>query len=128
MSGWTPDELRRVDRSDELHVASDRPDGTRRPGVTIWVVRLDDDVYVRSAYGPGNGWFRRAQAAGTGHVSVGGVEKDVAFVTPDAAAADLHARLDAAYHAKYDRFGPQIVGTVVGPAVVDVTLRLDARG
>ena len=33
--------------------------------------------------------------------------------------------VDAAYHAKYDRYGPQIVGTVTGPKAGPVTLRLD---
>ncbi len=31
--------------------------------------------------------------------------------------------IDAAYHAKYDRYGPQIVGTVTGPSAAAVTLR-----
>lgn len=124
MSAWTPDELARIDRSDELQVTSARPDGTLRPPVIIWVVRVGDEVYVRSAHGPSNGWFRHARAAGTGRVHVGGFERDVSFVTPE---GDVHAGIDAAYHAKYDRFGPTDVGPVVGPQVVDVTLRLDPR-
>ena len=36
--------------------------------------------------------------------------------------------IDAAYHAKYDRYGPQIVGTVVGPGVVETTIRLVPTG
>ncbi len=42
-------------------------------------------------------------------------------------APDVHPALDAAYHAKYDRYGPGIVGTVVGPDVVPVTLRVLPR-
>ena len=124
MSAWTADELSRIGRSDELQVTSHRPDGTLRPWVTIWVVSVGGDVYIRSAYGPGNGWFRRAQSAGTGRIRAGGLEKDVAFQAPD---AGVHDTIDAAYHAKYDSYGPTIVGTVVGPKVVDVTLRLDPR-
>jgi len=120
-SAWTDEALTRIDAADELRVSSYRPDGTLRPAVIIWVVRVGDDVYIRSAYGPGNGWFRRAQASGTGRVTVAGVEQDVAFVAP---APDVHTAIDAAYHAKYDRYGPGIVGTVVGPDVVAVTLRL----
>ena len=37
------------------------------------------------------------------------------------------ASADEAYHAKYDRFGPAIVGTVVGEKVVPVTIRLLPR-
>ncbi|MET0434014.1 MAG: DUF2255 family protein [Cellulomonas sp.] len=125
MSAWTADELDRVGRAEELRLASSRPDGTLRPAVTIWVVRVGDDLVVRSAYGPGNGWFRRALAAGRGRVSAGGVTRDVRFVTADPAA---HDAVDAAYRAKYDRFGPRIVGSVVGPQVVDVTLRLVPEG
>jgi len=121
MSAWTSEALAAVDTSDELRVSSYRPDGTLRPFVTIWMVRVGDDVYIRSAYGPGNGWFRRAQASGTGRITVAGIEQDVSFVAP---APDVHPAIDAAYHAKYDRYGPGIVKTVVGPAVVDVTLRL----
>jgi hypothetical protein len=122
VSGWTADDLDRVGRAEELRLASYRPDGTLRPAATIWVVRVGDDLVVRSAYGPGNGWFRRAQAAGRGRVEAGGVTKDVRFVAAD---PDAHDAVDAAYHAKYDRHGPRIVGTVVGAQVVDVTLRLE---
>lgn len=125
MSAWTADELDRVGRAEELRLASSRPDGTLRPAVTIWVVQVGDDLVVRSAYGPGNGWFRRAQASGRGRVEAGGVTRDVRFVAADPAA---HDAVDAAYHAKYDRFGPRIVGSVVGPQVVDVTLRLVPEG
>jgi len=121
MSTWTSDALTTIGSADELRVSSYRPDGTLRPFVIIWVVRVGDDVYIRSAYGPGNGWFHRAQASGTGRVKVPGLEQDVTFVTPE---PDADAAIDAAYHAKYDRYGPGIVNTVVGPDVVDVTLRL----
>lgn len=42
------------------------------------------------------------------------------------AAPDAHAAIDTAYHAKYDRCGPTIVGTV-GPQTEAVTLRLLPR-
>lgn len=124
MSAWTPDELDRIERTDELQVSSHRPDGSLRRFVTIWGVRVGDDVYIRSAYGPENGWFRRAQAAGTGQVRVAGVEKDVTFATPD---GDVHPAIDDAYRAKYGGYSPGIVKTVVGPQVVDVTLRVVPR-
>lgn len=118
---WTPDELARIGEAEELKLASRRRDGTLRPYVTIWVVRAGDDIYVRSAYGPGNPWFVRAKASGVGRIRAGGVERDVFFEQPD---ANAHASIDAAYHAKYDRYGPRIVGTVVGPEVVPTTFRL----
>lgn len=124
MTAWTAAELETLGATDELQVSSHRSDGTLRPFVTIWLVRVGESVYVRSAHGPGNGWFRRAQASGTGHVRVAGVERDVTFAVPG---PGVHESVDAAYHGKYDRYGPRIVGAVVGPRVRDVTLRLDPR-
>jgi hypothetical protein len=117
---WSPQELRRVGAETEVQLASRRADGSLRGFVTIWVVRAGDDLYVRSA-GVDNPWFRRAKASGNGRIRAGGVEHDVTFDTPR---GDVHARIDAAYHAKYDRYGPQIVASVVGPAVQPVTIRL----
>ncbi|MGB8384464.1 MAG: DUF2255 family protein [Dermatophilaceae bacterium] len=118
---WTNEELRSIGQATELRISSRRRDGTLRPFVTIWGVRVGDDIYVRSAYGPKNGWYRRAIAAGVGRVRAGGVERDVAFERPS---DEVHAAIDAAYHAKYDRYGPAIVGTVVGTDVVPTTLVL----
>ncbi len=91
----------------------------------MWVVRAGDDLYVRSAYGPNNPWFRRAKASGAGRIRAGGLERDVTFAEP---APGVHAAIDAAYHSKYDRkydrYGPRIVGSVVGPDTEAVTIRL----
>jgi hypothetical protein len=118
MTSWTDDELDKIGSADELRLASRRPDGTLRPYVTIWTIRSGDAVYVRSAYGADNPWYRRARSSGTGRIQAGGVERDVTF--EDAPDADL----DQDYHRKYDRYGPAIVGSVVGPDVAELTLRL----
>jgi hypothetical protein len=124
MATWTTDELDRIGRAEELRLASRRADGTLRPYVIMWVVRAGADLYVRSAYGPDNPWYRRAKASGAGRVRAGGVERDVTFADAD---PGVHAALDAAYHAKYDRHGPAIVGTVVGDQAAAVTIRLVPR-
>jgi hypothetical protein len=121
MTSWTSDELTRIGGAEELQIASRRPDGTLRPYVTIWAVRSGDDLYVRSAYGKDNPWYRRARSSGTGRIRAGGLERDVSFAE---AGPDAHADIDAAYHAKYDRHGPAIVNTVVGPEAAPVTIRL----
>jgi hypothetical protein len=122
MTAWTSDELDRIGRATEVSVASRRADGTLSPYVIIWGVRSGNDIYIRSAHGPDNGWYRRAKARRTGRIRACGVERDVQFVEPT---ADVHPGVDAAYHRKYDRYGPQIVGAVVGPATFGVTLRVD---
>ncbi|HZA87571.1 MAG TPA: DUF2255 family protein, partial [Acidimicrobiales bacterium] len=67
-AGWSDDQLRRVGQATELDLASRRSDGSLRPYVTMWVVRAGDDLYVRSAYGPENPWYRRAMASGSGRI------------------------------------------------------------
>jgi len=73
----------------------------------MWIVRAGDDLYLRSSYGPNNPWFRRAKAGGAGRIRAGDLERDVTF---SEAAPGVHAAIDAAYHAKYDRYGPRVVG------------------
>jgi hypothetical protein len=121
---WTDEELQRIGGATELQISSTRQDGSLRPYVTIWAVRSGDDIYVRSAYGATNGWYRRAKTSGTGRIRAGGVEHDVTFAEAD---PDAHAGIDRAYHAKYDRYGPQIVGSVVGAQVAPLTIRLLPR-
>jgi hypothetical protein len=120
-AAWSPGELDRIGRAEELQLASRRQDGTLRPYVTMWVVRVGDQVYVRSAYGQNNPWYRRATASGTGQIRAGGLARDVAFAQADDGA---QGQIDAAYHAKYDGYGPQIVGSVTGEDAHQVTIRL----
>jgi hypothetical protein len=124
MTSWTSDDLKTIGDADELEISSLRPDGTLRPYITIWVVRAGDDLYVRSAHGPENPWYRRAKVSGAGRIQAGGLERDVTFVDAE---PDVHAELDRVYHAKYDSYGPAIVNPVVGSAAALATLRLLPR-
>jgi len=121
LSGWSEQELDRVGQATELQITSRRADGSLRPFVTIWVVRAGDNLYVRSAYGTDNPWYRRAKASGRGRIRAGGIERDITFEVPG---GEVHGPIDAAYHAKYDQYGPRIVGSVVGEAAAAGTLRL----
>ena len=124
MTTWTADELQRIDNASELRVTSQRADGTLRPFTTIWHTVLGDALYLRSAHGPENGWFRRAKQAGVGRVSAGGIEKDVTFELADPAVRD---ELTAALHRKYDRFGPGPIAAITGDDVLGTTLRVLPR-
>jgi hypothetical protein len=120
MSGWTGEELDRIGAADELDIAPARADGTPGRSTTIWVVRVADELYVRSWRGRTGGWFRRASATRTGHIRAGGVNRDVRFAEPDAGA---RADIDSAYRAKYARYGETYVGPMVGDAAA-ATFRL----
>lgn len=120
MSAWATGELDRIGAATELEIASRRPDESLRRYVTIWTVRAGDDVYVRSAHGHDNPRFVRALRSGAGRIRAGGRERDVRFEQPG---PDVAATVTAAYHAKYDRYGAAMVGTVVSPEAVRSTLR-----
>lgn len=124
MTTWTEDELAQIHRAAELEVTSYRPDGSPRPATTIWHVRVDDAIYLRSARGPQNGWFRRALASGAGRIRSGGLTKDVTFELAEQSVRDA---VDAAYHAKYDRYGHGPVGAVTRSDVLETTLRVLPR-
>ncbi|WP_349899753.1 DUF2255 family protein [Parafrigoribacterium soli] len=119
MTTWTNDELERIGAADELEVATRRADGILRSYVTIWVARSGDAIYIRSAHGPQNAWFRRARASGTGRIRAGGVEKDVSFAVP---ASDVHPALDAVYRSKYASYPVEYVDPVADELSATATL------
>jgi hypothetical protein len=124
MTGWTSDELTKIEAADELEVASIRRDGTLRNLVTIWVVRLGDDLYVRSVNGRTGAWFRGTQVRHEGRIGAGGVEKDVTFVDAD---DGINDQIDDAYRSKYRRYAPSIVGSVLTPEARSATIKLVPR-
>ncbi|MFE6964272.1 DUF2255 family protein [Agromyces sp. NPDC057679] len=125
MSSWTADELDRIGDAEELQLASYRPDGTLRRYVVMWVARVGDELYTRSAYGPDAAWYRHALASGRGRIRAGGVEREVRFEPGD---PEANVPLDAEYHRKYDRHGEKIVATVVGEHRYGLTVRLAPDG
>ena len=122
MATWTNDELRAIGAAEELELASARRDGTLRNAVTIWVVRVGDDLYVRSWKGDDGAWFRATQARHAGHIGAGGVGKDVTFV-PEADAA-INKQIDAEYRRKYRSHGERYVDPMVAPTARATTIKL----
>lgn len=122
MAVWTSDELNKIGRAQELELASTRRDGTLRNPVTIWVVRVGDELYVRAYKGRTGPWFRGVQTRHAGHIRAGGVEKDVTFVEePD---ANVNSQVDAAYRSKYRQYGAQYVDPMVTPQAQEATIKL----
>jgi hypothetical protein len=52
MTTWSNHELERIGNAQELRLASARADGSLRAYTTMWVVRVGDEIYVRSAAVP----------------------------------------------------------------------------
>ena len=124
MTTWTNNELTKIGTAEELKIASLRGDGTLRKPVIIWVVRVGDELYVRSVNGRTSGWFRGVQARHEGRIWAGGVEKDVTFV--EESSPNINDQIDAAYLAKYDRY-PQYVAPMVVPVAQAATIKLVPR-
>ncbi len=122
MTTWTSDELSKIGRADELKIAPARGDGKLHKSVTIWVVRIGDNLYVRSYRGRGGYWFRAAQARHDGRIRAGGVEKDVNLV--EETDPHINDQIDAAYRTKYRRYGAQYVDAMVAPEARATTLKL----
>jgi hypothetical protein len=125
MATWTSDELRKIETAEELEIASARRDGTLRNPVTIWVVRVGDDLYVRSWKGRTGSWFRASQVRHEGHIQAGGIDTDVRFVAE--ADDDINDQIDAAYRTKYRRHGARWVNPMVASQARAATIKLVPR-
>lgn len=125
MNAWTSDELDRIGKAEELELASLRRDGTLRSPVTMWVVRIGDELFVRSVKGRQGPWFRGTQSCLEGFIQAGGVEKDVRFV--DEADPMVNERIDAAYQEKYRRYPKAYVDACLTPAARAATIKLVPR-
>lgn len=121
MSTWNRRELEAIGSATELRISTRRPDGTPRPAVPIWVVRVGDDLYVRSYKGRHGAWFRHASAQGAAHVSAAGVDRDVAVTVPG---QEARAAIDEAYRVKYARYGGSYTEAMTAGAAAGATLCL----
>ncbi|MCC6453624.1 MAG: DUF2255 family protein [Caldilineaceae bacterium] len=125
MTTWTDDELNKIGSAEELEIASKRGDETLNNPRTIWVVRLGDDLYVRSVNGRTSAWFRGTRTRHAGRVWAGGVEQDVTLEDIDD--AELNNQIDEAYRAKYHRYSAGIINSIVSPTARSATIKLVPR-
>ena len=125
MATWTGEELKKIEKADELNLSSLRQDGTYRNPVIMWVVRVGDDLYVRAVKGRTGPWFRGTQTRHEGRIRSGGVEKKVTFVeAPD---SPLHKEVDAAYREKYRRYPKSYTDACLTPEAQAATIKLVPR-
>lgn len=118
MTSWTDQQLRTFGDAGEIRLATERPDGTERGAVPIWVVRAGDDVFIRSYNGPGGTWYRQVLGHPRARITAGGASvrvniEPVTGPTPE---------VDAAYAAKYGRGG--YGAAMTRPDAAATTLRL----
>jgi hypothetical protein len=125
MSRWTSSELDKIGTAEELEIAPLRRDGTLTRPVTIWVVRIGDNLYVRSYKGRSGAWFRAAQGRHEGRICAGRVEKDITFV--EETDPSINDQIDAVYRTKYGGYNAQHVDPMVAAAARATTIKLVPR-
>jgi hypothetical protein len=121
---WSPDELERIGTAEELQIAASRADETPRRAVPIWVVSVGGQVYVRTWYRRDSGWFGHAVTSRRARIRVPGLEAGIAIEDVGDDQAELRASVDAAYRAKYGRYGETTVDRMVSDDAAASTLRL----
>jgi hypothetical protein len=121
---WTSDDLDKIGNAEELEITLLQSDGKLHKPVTIWVVRVGADLFVRSYRGGVGAWFRRAQVRHEGHIQAGDVNTDVIFVV--AMNPAINDQIDAAYQTKYHHY-EQYVKPMITPEARSTTLKLIPR-
>lgn len=121
IGAWSADELERIDGSDEIELASLKEDGTLGKPVVVWVARVGDALYVRSYRGRESVWYGRARSRGRGRLQAAGVARDILFLDPEEGV--VH-EIDAAFRAKYRRYGRSYVDAMASRPAQEATLKL----
>jgi hypothetical protein len=123
MIGWTQDELRRIEETDDLHIAPFRDDGmTYGTPTWIWSVVLDGALYVRAYNGQKSGWYQAAMRQRAGRITAAGMTREVAFEPVD---GEINNRIDEGYRAKYK--GSPYLDPMIAKRARSATVRLLPR-
>jgi hypothetical protein len=122
---WNPAILSALGSADEVDIAPAREDGSLRPGVTIWSIRVGDDLYIRSWKGAGAGWFRHLTATGGGTISVTGGGAQQSVFAREEHDASINAAIDAEYLRKYST--TSYASAMNEPTAAETTLKLIPR-
>ena len=110
MAAWNPDELETLATNDEIRLSSERADGSLRKPVRMWIVRLGDEVFVRSVRGPDGPWFRGLWSSRRARIRSGDLERDVSAEDADHTLDDT---IDEAYREKYRHYPDAPVRSVL---------------
>jgi hypothetical protein len=124
MSKWEQDHLEAIGAAKEIQVSPAHEDGSMEESVTIWVVRVGDELFVRSVRGAHGAWYQRAEDQHLGRIEVEGAPVDVEFQDVGEEKAE---EIDAAYREKYADESDS-VDAITSPDSRATTLRLAPRG
>jgi len=99
MKSWSRNDLEKIARCDDLHIAPLREDGVTYGTLTwIWSVVVNNALYVRAYNGPSSRWYKAAMQQKRGQITAAGMTKNVTFERVD---ESIDNAIDDAYRAKY---------------------------
>jgi hypothetical protein len=123
MATWNITELATIAAAREVEISSRREDGSLTKPVTIWAVRVGEELYVRSVRGDAGGWFKAAERRHQGRIEASGTAVDVAY---EDAPHHLDEEIDAAYKEKYG-YPSSPVDSITTDAARATTVRVVPR-
>jgi hypothetical protein len=123
MATWNPAELETIAAAREVEISSLREDGALTKPVTIWAVRVEDELYVRSVRGDAGGWYKAAERRHEGRIEADDIAVDVTY---EDAPHHLDQEIDAAYKEKYG-YPSSSVDSVITDAAKATTTRVVPR-
>jgi len=127
MSKWSIDELQKIAKADDLHIAPFRDDGeTYGTPTWIWSVAVGDALYVRAYNGTGSRWYQAALRQKRGRIIAAGMTREVAF---EPVSGSINDSIDEAYRSKYaaSPYLKPMIGAQARAATVRILPR-DAKG
>ncbi|HEX4308262.1 MAG TPA: DUF2255 family protein [Solirubrobacterales bacterium] len=123
MIAWNPTQLERIAAAREIEVSALREDGALTKPVTIWAVRVEGELYVRSVRGGAGGWYKAAEQRHEGRIEADTTAVDVAF---EDVPHHLDEEIDEAYKIKYG-YPSNPVDSITTDAAQATTIRVVPR-
>ncbi|MBS2039581.1 DUF2255 family protein [bacterium] len=112
---WTQEQLIVLNETDELKLM------IAGKTVTIWMVSVENQLFVRSVYGRKSKWFQRALGHTYGEISAGRIRARVGWLEPDERFRDS---VDEAFRSKYRHYPKSIVDSTVTPIAQGASLQI----
>ena len=127
MTSWSQDDLDRLGGAGEVEVSSVRRDGSLSRTRTVWIVRVGDQLYLRSVNGPDAAWYRLTRTLHQGRIQARGVARDVTWIDVNATEQpDVDPAVDAEYARKYQG-STAAIAHINSPLARTTTMRVEPR-
>ncbi|QGY42722.1 DUF2255 family protein [Maribellus comscasis] len=98
-NGLTIEEIEQIAQKDDFHIAPFREDGkTYGTPTWIWIVMVDNQLYVRAYNGTKSRWYQSAIKQKAGKIEAAGMVKKVRF---EPETGSINKKIDDAYREKY---------------------------